>query len=64
MSFSWLNNKFYNKTHNDQSDFLVAIHDGNMHFWSVTNLLKKDQSVIVSTLRMIPGKNKIFRNFR
>lgn len=55
INFSWLNNKYYNKVTSEKHDFLVGISEGSIHFWSISNLHDAGSSVIVSTLRMIPG---------
>ena len=54
MEFTWLQNRYYNPSSNESADYLIAVFDGALHFWSVSGLESK-QNVIISTLRTIPG---------
>ena len=52
MQFTWLQNRYFNAS--EKMDYLICIHMGDIHFWSVSGL-DDQQNVIISTLRTIPG---------
>ena len=52
MQFTWLQNRYFNAS--EKLDYLICIHMGDIHFWSVSGL-DDQQNVIISTLRTIPG---------
>ena len=54
MQFTWLQNRYFNAS--EKMDYLICIHMGDIHFWSVSGL-DDQQNVIISTLRTIPGRD-------